>query len=248
MRRLLLLTAVISLLIGGKCYAEELDIINDVSQEVEDVIEDNQGLDVSEDISNEMEGETPTVSGNDISVVVDVSEVVLPDLDVVVDILSDIQTMMAYTSYNGNIPEPYYSYMKDVLSWKGYGENYVGFVSSYQYGNNTYSYYVIAVGNITYNGSSFIGSNVRVYRFYPNTNTGHRSFEFSQESSFSLVPSGLVFTDLSSNFPDMQGHEFRIRYAELCLLGIVISFYVIGKFFPSSISFRRRPRRGGRVI
>lgn len=248
MRRLLVLSAVISLLIGGKCYAEELDIIEDDSEVIEDVIEDNQGLDVSTDTPDEVESETPTVSGNDIPVVVNVSEVVLPDLDVVVDILSDIQTMMAYTSYNGNIPEPYYSYMKDVLSWKGYGENYVSFVSSYQYGNNTYTYYVCVVGNITYNGSSFSGSNVRVYRFYPNTNTGHRSFEFSQESTFSLVPSSLVFTDLSSNYPDLQGHDYRIRYAEYCILGIVISFYVIGKFFPSSISFRRRPRRGGRVI
>lgn len=182
-----------------------------------------------------------SLSGNDI-------DYTMPDydsqFDEIINILSDIQEYQSYGSYDGVIPEPYLTYMKDILSWATLSDNYVAFVSSYYYSNRTYNYYVLALGDISFNGSSFTGTAIDVYEFYP-TVTGYSgtNYKHSLQSSFSYAPSGyLCFTDLSSSYPDLRGQTNRYLLVLLVVLALFVSFYTFTKFGFGNVSFRRRPR------
>lgn len=187
------------------------------------------------------DGFSSSISGNDVGF--DFSGFDF-DFDEIVSILSDIQEYQSYSSYEGVIPEPYYTYMKDILCWSTLSDNYVAFVSSYYYSNRNYNYYVLALGDLSFNGSVFTGSDVDVYEFYP-TVTGYSStnYKHSIQSSFSYVPSGyLCFTDLSSNYPDLRGVSNRYLLVILVVFALVVLFYTFTKFGFGNVTFRRRPR------
>lgn len=160
-------------------------------------------------------------------------------------ILGDIELLQNYNSYEGVIPEPYLTYIKDTLLWQGLDDHYVAFVSSYYLNNRYYPYYVLALGDITFSGSSFSGRDVDVYEFYPSVTTySGTNYRHSIQSSFSYVPSGyFCATDLSSNYPDIRGERFFL----ICLLILAlfaVTFFTITKFGFGNHSFRRHPKNG----
>lgn len=218
------------------------------------------------DLTDDISGNDIDVSGNDLddyeddfgsdfpgyddSENLDFADFSDSDYDDILMILNDIMELQAYSSYDGVIPEPYLTYMKDILSWSTIDDKYVAFVSSYYLNNRYYSYYVLALGDITFNGSYFSGSDVDVYTFYPTVTTfSGTNYNHSIQSSFSYSPAGyLCFTDLSSNYPDIRGSTNRYLFIIIIFLALVLLFYTFTKFGIGSVFFRRRPKQRNYTI
>lgn len=194
---------------------------------------------------------TNSISSNDISffssIYSDVGSSFSDFNSTILDLNDNISLLSDYSGYNGSIPEPYYSYLKDCLSWSLPGDNYVAFPSSYYYNNRNYVYYVIAISDsLVFNGSYFSGSDVDVYEFFPSPSAynGNISFRHSIQSSFSFSSNGqLCFTDLSSSYPDLRGLTDRYLFVMLCIIALVIVFYTITKFGWGNVHIRRRSSR-----
>lgn len=193
---------------------------------------------------------TDSISTNDISFISSIYsdfDSSFHDLNsTILDFNDSISLLSDYTGYNGSIPEPYYSYLKDCLSWSLPGDNYVAFPSSYYYNNRNYVFYVIAISDsLVFNGS-FSGSDVDVYEFFPSpsSHNGNISFRHSIQSTFSFSPNGqLCFTDLSSSYPDLRGLSNRYLFVMLCIIALVIVFYTLTKFGWGNVHIRRRSGR-----
>lgn len=226
-------------------YIPDDDILPDPEQPDEFEDEFSQDDFVQDNFDDVLETpDFPTISGNDISDLPDYSSE-LADLYALVSELYDFQVMTAYSPAEGTIPEPYLSYVKACLSWCSPHDNYVAFVSQYYYNTRYYSYYVVAIGDITYNGSVFSGSGIDVYTFYPSI-TGYTSTNYSHQlqSTFSYNPAGyLCFTDLTSNYPDLRGQQTKYTFTLLCLAVLAIIFYTVTKFGFGNVHLRRRSRR-----
>lgn len=156
---------------------------------------------------------------------------------------NDISLLSDYSGISYSIPELYLTYMRDVLSWSTLGDNYVAFPSTYVLYNNTYTYYILVIGDITFSGSRFYGSDVDVYEFFPQVTSfsGNSNYRHSIQASFSFVPgASLCFTDLSSNYPNIRGTTNNYLFIIIVILVFVILFYTITKFGWGNISIRRR--------
>lgn len=159
-----------------------------------------------------------------------------------------IMLLSNYAGTNGTISDLYLQYFKGVLSWSSYGDHYVAFSSSYVYnGSNTRVYYVIAVGDLTYNAGTrtFSGSGVDVYKFYPNADQGNGYINYSHvvDNNFSYTFSGsITFTDLSSAFPDLRSQSTRYLYVILSVMALMLCYYTFTKFGWRNASKRRHLR------
>lgn len=159
---------------------------------------------------------------------------------------NDIALLSDYSGITNAIPELYLDYMRDVLSWSTLGDKYVAFSSSYVLYNNTYTYYVLVVGDITFSGSAFSGSDVDVYEFFPQVTTfsGNTNYRHSIQATFSYRPNGyLCFTDLSANYPNIRGTTNNYLFIIIVILSFVITFYTVTKFGWGNAAIRRRSRR-----
>lgn len=143
-----------------------------------------------------------------------------------------IMLLNSYTGYTGTIPVQYIDYMRSCLNWSAYGDHYVAFVSSYVVNNNTRSYYVIAIGDISYNQSVFAGNGVDVYEFYPNIDSynGYSNYRHTIQGSFSYRPTSLCFTDLTPDFPDLRLTTDKYLYVILAVMACCLCFYTFTKF------------------
>lgn len=166
----------------------------------------------------------------------DLSTRTLVDYDDFIELLSN------YTNYQGVIPAQYMDYLRSCLSWSTLNDHYVAFVSSYTVSSSVRSYYVIAIGDLSLNGNTFVGSAVDVYEFFPSTDSFNRysNFRHTIQSTFSFTSSGgLVFTDLSSAYPDLRTSSDKYLFTALVILAIVICFYVFTKFGWRNVGHRR---------
>lgn len=235
-----ILVAALALMPAARVHAEEInpndEYIGTVSgNELSDNLEDDRS---DQDFDSEQFDEFSDnydAAASDLSSILEQLQII--DNDTLIELLS------AYGSNTGVINEPYLTYIRSCLSWCTMTDKYVAFVSSYTYGNSTYSYYVCAIGDISYNGSIFTGSDIDVYSFYPNANL-YGNFRHDIQATFSYAPgNSLCFTDISSNFPDIRGQDTKFLYAFLCVLGIVIVFYTVTKFGFGNVHIKRRSGR-----
>lgn len=164
-----------------------------------------------------------TVSDNDL----DDSTRVLIDYDDLIDLFSN------YNNMTGVIPSQYMDYLRSCLSRATLNDHYVAFVSNYTVNGLVRVYYVIAIGDISINGSTFTGSGVDVYEFFPNVDSfnGYSNYRYFLQRSFSFTSSGgLVFTDLSSSYPDLRTISDRYLFVALTVLALSVTFYTFTKF------------------
>lgn len=155
-----------------------------------------------------------------------------------------IELLSSYGSNTGIISEPYLSYIRSCLSWMGVDDNYVAFVSSYTYGNNTYTYYVCAIGDISYSGSYFYADSVSLFSFYPNA-TPYGNFRHEFQSNFRYTPANsLCFSNISDSFPDIRGQDTRLIYIIVCFIALFVVFYTVTKFGWRTL----RKRRGSKCV
>lgn len=213
-----------------------------------DTVSGNEISDMMPDIEQpivDLDDVDSSLSGNAIEFYPDIPDYT-DDLQGIYAVLSDIVELSSYSAADGTIPEPYLSYVRGCLSWSGIHDNYVAFVSSYYLNNRTYTYYVCAVGDITYSSGSFTGSDVDVYTFYPNVTTSSgTNYRHDLQSSFSYSPNGyLCFTDLSSDFPDLRTQDTKYLFVLVTVCAAAIIFYTVTKFGFGKVNFRRRYKRG----
>lgn len=183
-----------------------------------------------------------TVSDNSTRVLYDIEQSIL-DLQSSID--NGISLLSDYTSYSGIIPDLYINYMRYVLSWSVINDKYVAFTSYYRLNNTNYSYYVIAVGDISFSGGVFSGNDVDVYEFFPNVTSfsSNSNYRHSIQSSFSFSPTGqLCFTDITSDYPDIRGQSDRFSFSFLVISALFVSFYVFTKFGWRNASRRKMLR------
>lgn len=157
----------------------------------------------------------------------------------------DISLLSDYSGITYSIPELYLNYMRDVLSWSTLGDHYVAFPSSYVLYNNTYTYYILVVGDLSFSGSVFSGSDVDFYEFFPQVTSfsGNSNYRHSIQATFSFRPNAsLCFTDLSSNYPNIRGTTNNYLFIILVILALAITFYTISKFGWGNPTFRRRSK------
>lgn len=176
-----------------------------------------------------------------VSTVSDNSTRPLVDYDDLIVLLSD------YQSATGTTSDLYLQYYKYVLSTASYGDHYVAFSSTYNLNNRSYTYYIIALGDLDYNAGTrtFNGSGVDVYKFYPNADSynGYVNYNHSIDSAFSYTFSGgITFTDLSSDFPDLRTQDVKYLYVMLSVTACAVTFYTITKFGWRNASRRRQYR------
>lgn len=130
-----------------------------------------------------------------------------------------IEPLANYNTYYGSISTTHLEFMRGFLPKLGFKEHYVASrVSQYDY--------IFAYGeDLTYNGSSFIGSGVTVITWNTYNNGSYTS---GVQSSFSLHPgSFMVYSDLSRFYPglaDTAGFSLRqiLILLTTFILGVVI--------------------------
>lgn len=169
-----------------------------------------------------------TVSDNCVSTdSTDYSTRTFYDYDDLIMLLND------YSGSTGLISQQYLDYFRSCLSWSTLNDHYVAFVTTYIYGNNTRYKYVIAIGDISFSGITFSGSGVDVYEFYPNSDSvnNYRNYYHTLQSSFSFTDTGgLVFTDLSSLYPDLRSRSEKYIYTILFVMALIVCFYTFTHF------------------
>lgn len=212
-------------------HASELDVSGN---ELSDDLDFGDSDQVFDDV------QFPELSDDFSAAAPELSDDLMVDYDYLVDLLS------AYGSNPGIISEPYLTYIRSCLSWCTVNDKYVAFVSSYTYGNSSYTYYLCAIGDISYDGTTFSGQDVSVYQFFPNANA-YGNYRFRIQPTFSYTPgpygsTSLCFTDISSDFPDIRGQSTKYIYVILCIFALVIVFYTITKFGFGNVHIRRRSK------
>lgn len=252
MRHLLFLT-IAGLMLASPaivvCATESIDDISDITDITDITVSDNN-LD-STVSDNDLGGDSDNVLSDDFNAAESDPEFDNIQFGQLSEILftlnDDIMLLNEYGGYSGAIPEPYYTYLKDCLSWSSPFDYYVAFVSSYYLDNRTYNYYVIAVSDtLSFSGSRFSGTDVDVYEFFPTSTSysGYGTFRHTLQPTFGYSPgSQLCFTDLTSSYPDLRGLHNRYLFVMLCIFATIIAFYTLTKIIGYNVHFRRKPKR-----
>lgn len=152
--------------------------------------------------------------------------------DVVSGSAIDVMPFSIYNTYQATLPEPYLTYMKNYVSGLTPVQDYVVFVTQeYKYvsgSNRTSTVYNIAVGDISYNGN--FSGDVDIHKIYAQP-TYFNQFLTLHDSNFELHPnSALVFTNLSSPYPDL-GRENSWQIYIFYLLVFFLMLRVLARFF-----------------
>lgn len=160
------------------------------------------------------------------------TEIYSYDMETVTESAIGIMPYSAFSPYQGTIGSPYIEYMRDYAISTKPSEHYVIFItqeSIYSGGQTRTSLvYNYAVGDITYNGSQFVGS-VQLRKIYASTNY-FPQFSTVTDNNFTLNPGTyLVYTDLESNYPDLAAQDMFPQ--NLFYLGIFVLLSLVLKQF-----------------
>lgn len=139
-----------------------------------------------------------------------------------------------YDTYTSTIPEPYLTYIQGYISSISPENHYVAYVTQEsRYVSGTIRYatvYNIAIGNLSYNGQ--FSGDVEIYKIYSNT-TYFSQFANFHDNNFVLNPgANLVYTDLSSPYPDISPDK-DAKYIFYLIVAFVI-FYTITHLWRSN--------------
>lgn len=132
--------------------------------------------------------------------------------DVVSPPAISLEPYASYDAYSSVLPEPYLSYFRAYIDCMSPRDHYVIYVSQeskFVSGiTRTTTVYNIAISSdLVYTGNSFEGS-VVLYKIYSNS-TYFSQFVTLVDNNFVLYPgTDLVYTDLSSPYPDLTLDKF----------------------------------------
>lgn len=139
----------------------------------------------------------------------------------------DFDLYSYYDTYTSTIPEPYLTYIQGYISSISSDSHYVAYVtqeSRYVSGSTRYvTVYNVAIGDLIFNGQ--FSGDVDIYKIYTNSSY-FPQFVSLHDSNFVLNPgTNLVFTDLTSPYPDISSDRYG-KYIFYLFVALII-FYTI---------------------
>lgn len=132
-----------------------------------------------------------------------------------------------YSTYaNGNISTTYTQYFKDILSGKSILDDYVAFRSS-QYE------YVMAVGDIDYNGNFKGNGEVKIYTFDTESSNYNSilTYSVSTDSNFTLNQGNTVIYSNLGEYPQLIERGANFEVIQTILFSIMLISVVISRIF-----------------
>lgn len=128
----------------------------------------------------------------------------------------------AYEVYtDGNISSTYTSIFRDLISKKGFAEDYV-FFRSRQYE------YVLLIGDLEYTSGEFTGASAREYRIIASTDySSVYTYTMREVTDVSLSPgTALIYSNLG-HYPDLINFSDYLVFAQVFLLFLYLCLFLI---------------------
>ncbi len=130
----------------------------------------------------------------------------------------------AYT--NGSISSTYITYFKDIVSGQSINSDYVAFRSS-QYE------YILAVGNIDYDGTFNGNGAIKIYTFDTESSNYNQNLRYTitSDSNFSLSRGETVVYSNLGDYPQLIERGSHYEVITAVLVGVCMLSCVIGRIF-----------------
>lgn len=133
----------------------------------------------------------------------------------------------SYSVYsNGSISSTYITYFKDIISGQSINSDYVAFRSS-QYE------YILAVGNIDYDGTFKGNGAIKIYTFDTESSNYNQNLRYtiSSDSNFSLSRGETVVYSNLGDYPQLIERGSHYEVITAVLVGVCMCSVVIGRIF-----------------